>query len=463
MKFCIDIKPEEMLSRPDEFLETWKKSGIDSVQLYVAGQNRRSDIGKTAQARELLLEAGFEPALVAVPVGHPADITCPGDDHFLTPGWRIRTGRDGKPEYNSAELTDRMIQDVLQYSADYAALGFDTFFMDDDLRSGNLSPKVGGCFCDECIAGFSAEMGKAFTRESLLTADTRILERWCVYQSRRVTKLMQGLGKILPKPGIMIMNSGDERHGIAVHELSKIPSIQVRIGEEHFFDEFARSLTGRLENFAAVTGQLIRLGNQVETYSETTVLNTTAFGYTPTTPEHTLSKAYLALTAGVKNIEWMCHKHFDMMAKSYAALREYQAESSGERAYPVHVARDSFAAGTDYYPDLTAAGLGLPAAPVFAPEATGGQLLVLPRQLAQQPAWKAAAEKYQKVVAPEELEKAVRDSDIPHSENGQPLCLSWIPGRSRVAVYNPLEARQTVSVGGKTLQLAGGAAGVITF
>ena len=463
MKFCIDVIPENMMEDPDGYLQQWKKSGIDSVQLYVAGQKRRSDPEKTAAARRLLLDAGFEATLIAVPVGHPADITTPGNDSFLSPGWRVRTGRDGRPEYNCAELTDRMIDDVLRYSAGYASLGFDTFFMDDDLRSGNLLPAVCGCFCDECIAGFSEQMGRRFTRESLLASDTATLEAWCRWQSRRVTRLMRGLGKIVAKPGIMVMNSGDERHGIALRELADIPGIQVRIGEEHFFDEPASSLTGRLENFAAVTGQLYRLDGKAETYSETTVLNTTAFGLTPTTPQHTLSKAYLALTAGVDNIDWMCHKHFDMMAENYAALRQYAADTAGVRAYPVHVARDSFAGGTSYYPDLTATGLGLPAAPVFADEAPGGELLVLPTFLAQQSAWKAAAEKYKKVVTPEELPAAIRDSAIPHAESSGPLCLSYIPSRSRVAVYNPLETEQTASVGGKTLRLAAGMAGVITF
>ena len=463
MKFCIDIMPHKFLSDPDGYLTLWKNSGVDSVQLEVAAENWRASLDDTAKARELLTAAGFEAALIAVPVGHPADPNDPHKGTRLSPGWRIRTGRDGRPEYNSAELTDNMISDVLDYARSYSSLGFDTFFMDDDLRSGNLSPLVCGCFCPDCLKAFSESEGKTFTRESLLASDVETLEKWCVFQSRRVTKLMRGLGEIVKKPGIMIMNSGDERHGISPRDLTAIPGIQIRIGEEHFFDEPASSLWGRIENFAAVTGHLFRIGGGVETYSETTVLNTRAYGLTPTTPAHTLSKAYLALTAGVDHIDWMCDKHYDMMAAHYRELRAYADETRGVRAYPVHVARDSFAAGTSYYPDLTATAAGLPAAPVFASEADGGQCLVLPAHLRTVHAWREAAERYTFVVTPDELPAIRAKLDVPQVETVQPVCLSWIPSRGRAALYNPLETSQTVSVSGKTVTLTAGGAAVVTL
>lgn len=462
MKFCIDIIPEEFLEKPDYYLDIWKRSGVDSVQLCVATENRRASEEATVKSAELIRAAGFEAALIAVPVGHP----CPpqivnGVNTRLPPGWRVRTGRDGQPEYNSAELTDRMISDVIDYSARYAALGFDTFFMDDDLRSGNLSPLVTGCFCDDCISAFSEREGKRYTRASLLASDEKTLERWCLFQSERVTKLMTELGRVVKKPGIMIMNSGDERHGIDVHALADIPGIQVRVGEQHFFDAEASSITGRVENFAAVTGHLYRLGGKTETYSETTVLNIPGQESRTTTAEHTLSKAYLALTAGVDNIDWMCWKYFDMMADNYRALRQYHAETCGTRAYPVHVARDGFAAQTTYYPDLTATACGLPAAPVFAAEAEGGEVLVLPDHLYDRPEWRAAAEKYGTVLKPAEVKAFLKTTDIPHAETDSPVCLAWIPERNRAAVYNPLETEQTAVVAGHSVKLTPGGAGYV--
>lgn len=460
MKFCIDIVPETFLQKPDYWLELWKKSGVDSVQLLAAHVARLSSMEATAKAREIILGAGFECALISVPVGHPGGpMTEEQLKKHLRPGWRIRTGRGGNPEYGSAELTDKFINDVLAYCRDFASLGFDTMFMDDDLRSGNLSPMVCGCFCDDCIAEFSELENKKFTRESLLDSDEQTLIRWCIFQSKRVTKLMRGLGEIFPHPGIMIMNSGDERHGIAIKDIADIPGIQVRIGEEHFVDEATRTIGGRVENFSAVTGHLFRLGGKAETYSETTVCEYD--GWTTTTPEHTLTKAYLALTAGVDNIDWMCTKHWGMMKHNYVSLRNYHAETCGKRAYPVHIARDGFAAQVSYYADTTATALGLPAAPVFCDEASGGEILVLPDRLYDKPEWREAAEKYKVCVRPSELKDAVKNSDIPHAESDAPLCLSWIPDRKRAALFNPLEEEQVAVVCGKSVRLAPGGVGIL--
>lgn len=458
MKFCLDIYPEQFLKKPDYYLELWKESGIDSVQLFIANVKVFSSLENCRKAKEIIDKAGFETTLISVPVGHPGEPTA--DPNYLPEGWRFRTGRDGKPEYNSSELTDKMISDVLSYSKEFASLGFDTMFMDDDLRQSNLSPLVGGCFCRDCIEAFSERIGRHFTRESLLSSDEETLRQWCIFSSERVTKLMTGLGKIVKKPGIMIMDSGDERHGISPRDIAKIPDIQVRIGEQHFFDDSARSCPERLINFLAVTGHLFRLGPDIETYSETTVVS-----YIPeikeTTPEHTYSKVLLSLTAGVKNIDWMCTKHYGMMKERYRDIRAYYSETCGERAYPVHVARDSFTSGQSYYADTYATALGLPAAPVFADEACGAEILVIPDHLYGLPEWKKAAEKYKYAVRPGELKEIIGKTSIPHAETPGPLCLSYIPSRRRVALFNPMEEEQTASVCGKSIRLDAGGAGYI--
>ena len=455
MKTCIDVPVSRFLASPLEWMNLYRRSHVDQVQLYVGGIPATAPLDDTARARDMLISAGFDTAAIAVPVGHPTDSRqAPSPEEIARhsrPLWRFRTGRNGAPEYFSHELTDRMISDTLSYVRDYASLGFTLFFMDDDLRSANLQQEVGGCFCPDCMAAFKAETGfDSLEGDAALTA-------WTRFQSRRVTRVMEGMRKYLPHPGIMIMIHGDERHGISVPDLAKIDGIHVRVGEEHFFDGSARTVQGRAEEFMAVSSHLYRLKGVEETYSESTAVDARSFpSQTLTTPEHMYSKALLALTAGVKNIDWMCEKHWDMMAARNDDLRAFAEAASGKRAWPVHVARHSQVAGRGLYPDLTATLLGVPAAGVFAPEADGGEVLVISSDLLALPEWKAAAEKYTHVLPMgDDLPAALRRTGVPMLEKGTAL-VSWIPDKRRAAVYNPQETPQTVALFGREITLPAG-------
>ena len=454
MKTCIDVPVRQFLEKPQELMERYRRSKVDQVQLYVGGIPGTAPLEDTAKARKLLLEAGFDTAAIAVPVGHPSDGRVPGPEELARhtrPGWRLRTGRDGKPEYYSHELTEKMIGDTLCYVKDFASLGFELFFMDDDLRSCNLQDAVGGCFCPECRLEFLKKTGFA----SLDSEEA--LRAWTLFQSERVTRLMAGMREYLPHPGIMIMIHGDERHGIAVRDLARIDGLHVRVGEEHFFDEPARTAQGRAEEFMAVSCHLFRLEGVEETYSESTAVDARSFpGRTLTTPRHMYSKAVLALAAGVKNIDWMCEKHWDMMAERDGDLRSFAAAVAGKRGWPVHVARHSQIAGRGLYPDLSATFAGVPAVGVFADEAPGGEALVIAPELLERREWKEAAEKYKRVLAPgERLREALAKAGVPMVEKGTAF-VGWIPEKRRAALYNPLEEAQTVAIFGREITIPGG-------
>jgi len=462
MKTCIDVAVKDFLQKPEELMELYRRSCVDQVQLYVGGITYLAPLDETAKAREMLMKAGFETAAISVPVGHPKSSDLEPDP---TPEqaaartraeWRYRIGPDGKPEYYSNELTDKMIADTVSYVKDYASLGFDLFFLDDDCRAANLQQQIGGCFCPDCKAEFTRRTGfKAWDECS------EARKAWTVFQSERVTRLMKDMRAHIAHPGLMIMINGDERHGVATRDISFIDGAHVRVGEAHFFDSDARTLKGRSEEYLAIASHLYRLGGRVETYSESTAVDPNQFLPIPlTTPQHMYSKAILALTAGVDNIDWMCHKHWDMMGERNDDLRAFAAAAEGKRSWPVHIARHSQIAGKGLYTNDTALMAGLPATGVFADEAEASSLLVIDKELLTLPEWKSAAGKYQKVVTTDEdIRAAARSLDIPMIDKGTAF-ISWIPEKNRAVVYNPLEEQQTVEVLGRQLTLAAGEGGV---
>ena len=88
--------------------------------------------------------------------------------HSLNQPWARLTDIDGTPSKGCYCGSDPRVQDYVRQS--YIALaktGADFIWFDDDLRLDSHMPIMYPCFCDFCMAKFSRETGKTWTRESV--------------------------------------------------------------------------------------------------------------------------------------------------------------------------------------------------------------------------------------------------------------------------------------------------------
>ena len=128
---------------------------------YFYGATESADAEMDA-ARRVLLDEGCEAGVINLPCGHGGNALNPGDpaiDLTIGKGWRMRVNSDGLPCPTTTCIDERMIADSRAANERYRQMGFSRLINDDDLRLGRWGRNLQGCYCERCMAEFSARVG----------------------------------------------------------------------------------------------------------------------------------------------------------------------------------------------------------------------------------------------------------------------------------------------------------------
>ena len=160
--------------------EVWFSTGIGVPPLaWHEAQAKR-----IAAAAKQLRAVGIVPSLqIQATLGHSDRISALADT--TAKAWGGFTGPDG----TECKLVNCPRQPgFLKYCAEmarvYASWKPGSIWIDDDLRMTNHLPVKTGCYCPTCVAAFSKQEGKAYTRQSLVAAlkkDAQLSARWNVF------------------------------------------------------------------------------------------------------------------------------------------------------------------------------------------------------------------------------------------------------------------------------------------
>ncbi|MCD9025556.1 hypothetical protein [Cohnella silvisoli] len=354
MKVHYSIQAGALLASGGEaLLERMKRADVAKVWLHGYFFGRfASTIRELQEAKRLLERAGFEAGVINVPLGHPGNSLNPDDSSMelsLPDSWRYRIGRDGASVYYCADIETNMLEDSIAAVIALREAGFTELFLDDDLRQGNWSSEIQGCFCEECLYRFNLATGRRETRESLSERIGRketsdVLREWVEFQCAKLTAFVEALAIPGITLGAMVMAGGDERHGIDIAAWRRaLPAGMFRVGEHHFNDRDFGTPSGKAQDLIGIQKHLNGMP-RATSYSETT-----CFPYRALSPANLIFKARLALASGVPNIMLMSgtyiyeEDYWSVWEEQAAELKKWgEALSPYERIYPVH-----FAYGTD--------------------------------------------------------------------------------------------------------------------
>ncbi len=300
-----DISAREVMTNPDmpRRLQLMKQAGVENLWLfgYFYGHHE-SDPEQIFRAKQALESEGIHTGVLSLPVGHPGNSLNPDDPDLelaIHPEWQYRIDRRGQKEYFCACINETMIAHNRAAALEYAQMGFDRHFFDDDLRLGNWGSQVGGCFCDHCIGQFNRRMGSAFTREQLVAAidgDDAVCEAWIQYGCDKVTGFMRDTQVPGVTSGIMVMHSGGRNHGISIPNIrAAVPGCLFRVGEAHFGEDYLTP-EGQSSLESSVRSHLSLIGSN-PAFSESTVFPPNAMK-----PEHWISKIRQEIRLGLRNI-----------------------------------------------------------------------------------------------------------------------------------------------------------------
>ena len=170
--------------------EVWFSTGIGLPLLEKHRENSR----RIAQCARQLRELGIIPSIeIQATIGH--------GDGFLEPediparAWGGFTGADGTQcRCCSCPRQPAFLQYFGEVAKIYAQWQPGSMWIDDDCRLGNHYPVMenGGCYCPDCLAAFSREEGRQWTREALAEAcrnDPALWERWRAFGARSLAQL----------------------------------------------------------------------------------------------------------------------------------------------------------------------------------------------------------------------------------------------------------------------------------
>jgi len=293
-------------------LEYLDKAEVSAFWLYGfrSAEGSIRDIGLLTEAKRKLERLGKEAFVICEPVGHPCG-TPPADSPLLRAppgkGRRYRVNADGHFDYGCADIEENLIRDLMAATRSFREAGFKKVFFDDDLRLGNWGDAITGCFCDACIAESNRLYRKAYTREDLRRfvlepgKHAAECESWMAYNCGKVTAFMKAVNLPGLQVGIMVMHSGDRKHGVDLPAiLAAVPDCLVRVGEAQFDDGAfdnpggQASLIKSLETHKAIVNDVSR------TYSENTV-----YPWPTLRPENMARKLLIEVAHGLRNIMLM--------------------------------------------------------------------------------------------------------------------------------------------------------------
>ena len=196
--------------------EVWFSSGIDFPPLDV----HRERAAKQARAASDCRALGIHPGLqVQATLGH-------GDGFAATNApplaWGAFTGERGVACKSCGCPRQKALLDYFEdVGRIYGAWQPSSVWVDDDLRVSNHRPateksRFPGCWCETCLADFSAREGRTWTREALCAAmakDAALAARWQKFSFESIAEVARRIAK-------------------GVHAVSP----QTRMGYQHGYD-----------------------------------------------------------------------------------------------------------------------------------------------------------------------------------------------------------------------------------
>ncbi len=166
--------------------EVWFSTGIGFPKM----DWHRAHSARLAAAAEDLRSVGILPSLeIQAIIGHGDAITRYRDD-MSGKTWRGWTGHNGiEAEQCSCPRDPALVEYFKEVGRIYAAWHPASLWFDDDVAIRSRAPglvwpqasRFPGCWCDRCLADFSARDGRVWSREALaaaLSEDRALFDRW---------------------------------------------------------------------------------------------------------------------------------------------------------------------------------------------------------------------------------------------------------------------------------------------
>ena len=169
---------------PDCCDEVWFSTGISATSLDV----HRKHVEKLARAKDDLSKIGIGASVqVQMTIGHGDSMLNP--DGWAAKTWSGWTGSTGvEDKFCNCPRQPAFLEYMRQVARLYAQIKPRSVWIDDDLRYDNHYPATEGsrigCWCATCIADFSRQEGRDWTRKSLdeaMAADEALAERWKMF------------------------------------------------------------------------------------------------------------------------------------------------------------------------------------------------------------------------------------------------------------------------------------------
>ena len=168
-------------ANPDCCDEIWFSTGVSDIPL----EAHRAHVEKLLRAKEDLSELGIGTSVqVQMTIGHGDSIGETEDFSAKTwTGWTGSTGVEAK--FCNCPRQPEFLEYMRKMAGLYAQVKPRVMWVDDDLRYDNHYPATAnsriGCWCEKCLADFSEQEGKVWTRKSLdkaMAKDKALEERW---------------------------------------------------------------------------------------------------------------------------------------------------------------------------------------------------------------------------------------------------------------------------------------------
>lgn len=164
--------------------EVWFSTGISATSLDV----HREHVEKLRRAKDDLRKIGIGTSVqVQMTIGHGDTVLNP--DGWAAKTWTGWTGSTGvEDEFCNCPRQPAYLEYMRQMVRLYAQIKPRSMWIDDDLRYDNHYPATDGsrigCWCATCVADFSRQEGREWTRETLdaaMASDEALAERWKMF------------------------------------------------------------------------------------------------------------------------------------------------------------------------------------------------------------------------------------------------------------------------------------------
>ncbi|MBR5176108.1 MAG: hypothetical protein IKW89_09300 [Bacteroidales bacterium] len=171
--------------------EVWFSTGISIPPMDV----HRGHVERLIRAKEDLKALGIGTSVqVQMTIGHGDSF---GNEDWSAKTWTGWTGSTGvEDKCCNCPRQEAYLEYIKEMTRLYAQVKPRVMWIDDDLRYDNHQPATNnsriGCWCETCVAEFSEQEGKRWTRESLdkaMASDTGLEERWKAFSIESLDRI----------------------------------------------------------------------------------------------------------------------------------------------------------------------------------------------------------------------------------------------------------------------------------